>query len=417
MSNRGETVNIAIFTNSYLPFSGGVPTSIKTFKNAAEKLGHTVIVFAPSYPGHKSNGKGVIRIPSVKAMTYAGFYLPVPFSTEITKAFRRYDFDIVHVQHPYLLGETGMKMARKYNIPLVFTYHTMYEQYLHYLPVAESIANPVMRKFTTSFCNHSDLVIAPSEHVKEFLSKRNIETSIKVVPTGIELRPYRKKFRKGSIKRKHRIPQASKLLIYAGRITPEKNLKFLVKCMAKIAKKDPDVMCMLIGKSAEKDHYEYDLKDIVKREGMEDRIMFIGDVPHDKLIDYYKEADLFLFASKTETQGLVILEAMAAGTPVIAVDAPAISEFINGKNGFTVPQNMLKFTAKALSMLRDKKRMKQMSSNALKTAKKHSAENMAKKLIAEFRKVKPTQDEYENMRSLKDLSEIDWSDVIKKIMR
>ncbi len=410
-------MNIAIFTNNYIPFSGGVPVAIKTFRDSAERKGHNVQVFAPSYPGYRENDPHVTRLMSVQALSYAGFYLPMPFSAELNGKTGRIDADIVHVHHPFLLGETGLRVARKKGIPVAFTYHTLYEKYTHYLPVSDKIAGPALRKTVTSFCNQCDLIIAPSDYVKGMLKKRGVKTRIRTIPTGINLEPYRKRRRKANIRKEYHLPAGTRILLYTGRLTKEKNLEFLIRCMAGIIREKPGAVCFLVGKSAEDDDYEGRLREIVRKANMEHKIIFTGPADRDRLVEFYNEADLFLFSSKSETQGLVILEAMAAGTPVIAVKCPVMDEFIsNGRNGYTVRENVREFSGKALKLLNDSKRLRRLGANARRTAEKFSAERMADKVLKEFSRLKPTRESYDNLRNVRELSRMDWSAIIKRMI-
>ncbi|MBD3360332.1 glycosyltransferase, partial [Candidatus Peregrinibacteria bacterium] len=218
-------MNIAIFTNNYIPFSGGVPTSIRTFKKAAEQKGHKVLIFCPSYPGYKDREKNIFRIPSLEIPTYNNYRIPLPFLGKIENKIK--NIDIIHVHHPYLLGKKGLKIAKKKNIPIIFTHHTLYEKYLHYIPLAGRIIQNWTKKMIKKFCTRCDLIIAPSEYVEKLLEKRDIKTKIKIIPTGINLDKYKKTQR--NIRNKYHLSKNAEILLYAGRITEEKNLFFLLK--------------------------------------------------------------------------------------------------------------------------------------------------------------------------------------------
>lgn len=408
-------MNIAIFTNNYKPFIGGVETSIESFKTAMEKQGHDVYVFAPKYPGYKDEERGIIRLLSIEAPTYEGYQLPISFLPKIEKEFKKLDIDIVHVQHPLLMGDAGLKIGRKYNLPVVFTYHTIYEEYLHYIPLQKDISKAVLEKLMKSFCNQCDLVISPSEYVKKSIENKGIETKIKVIPTGVEISKY-VEHSPGKIRERYYIPKNTKILLYTGRLAKEKNLDFLLDCMAGVVMQEPDTICLLAGAGDEREK----LEEKVKTYNMSHKIIFTGKIDRDSIIDFYIDSDIFLFSSKTETQGLVVLEAMAAGTPVIAVEGPGVNEFLDdGKNGYLVKEEKNEFIRKTIELLKDNDKRKEFSKYALKTAENNSIERLSREMISEYKVLKngPVKEGYQEFRYLKSISEVDWMKIIKIMIK
>jgi len=381
-------MNIAMFTNGYLPFSGGVPTSISNFKKEAEKRGHSVHIFAPKYSKNKDKNSDITRVLSLKAPSYSNYYLPLSFLPKVKKEFEKLDIDIVHVHHPYLLGKKGIKLAKEKGIPVVFTYHTFYEKYIHYLPFSEDISKQMLRKMTVSFCNKCDMIIAPSEKVKKVLEGRNIKTKIKVIPSGVDTRIYEKKVDKPKLRKELGLKKDTGVLLYAGRITKEKNLVFLIKCLKKILDKKPDTVCFFAGAPAKNSDYKEKLLELIEKNNIDDKIRFTGDLGKKRLSKFYNLADVFLFASKSETQGLVILESMASSTPVVALNIEPIKTFVqNNVNGFTVKENSSDFCDKVVELLEDSERLEKFSRNAYETAKEYTPRKMADKIISEFQRL------------------------------
>lgn len=375
-------MNIAFFTNNYLPYQGGVAISIKTFKDELEKLGHNVFVFAPKYPEYKDREKNVFRMPSFKVHSN-GFYLPLPFTHFVRQKFKALHIDIIHAHHFYMLGETAMRLAKENNIPLVFTHHTQYEKYLHYIPFDRGVTEPIVKNLVMSFCNQCDMVLAPSNFIKNSLVVKGINTKIQVLTTGVDT----SKCIAMNVRNKLGISPGMKIILYAGRIAREKNLEFLVRSMINIIGKKPDTRGIIAGKESDDGNTKARLERMIKEAGMQQKIIFTGQLDCEELKAYYREADIFLFTSRSETQGLVILEAMAQGTPVIAVDDPSLREFVlNGKNGYLVPEDG-SFSQRAIDVLKDESKMKRLSIGAKETARNFSKRKLATRLVILYKEV------------------------------
>ncbi len=329
---------IAIFTNNYLPHTSGVTTSIISFKKCAEKKGHKVIVFAPKYRKYKDTDRDIYRVPSIESLVYKNFRLPLPVSRKIEKIFVKTNPDIVFLQHPFLLGDIGLRFARKYNKPAVFRFHTRYDLYAHYVKVNQNLIRKIVMEIVKEFSNNCDLIIAPSKYIKEHIEKLGIKTRCEIIPTGIWVvcdKIKGDKIKDTSIREKYSLAKDTQILLHAGRLTKEKNLIFLATAIMKILKKEKNAVCFIAGDGVLKG----EMQKFFEKTNLSHKIIFTGNLSRKELEEYYKSADLFLFASKTETQGLVILEAMACGTPSVAVDTPAIKDvLINGRNGILVKE-------------------------------------------------------------------------------
>src|SRR5581483_10005471 len=184
-------VRVALFTNNYLPFCGGVTTSVETLRRGLDERGHEPWVFAPRFPGAAADGGRVIRYPSLPAATYPEFAIAVPFAPGIARRVRRLAFDVFHAHHPFVLGPAARRLARRQGRPLVFTYHTRYEKYAHYVPVRRSLVEALAVRLSTRFAARADAVIAPAGHVRDELRARGVRAPIAVVPTGVDLTRFR----------------------------------------------------------------------------------------------------------------------------------------------------------------------------------------------------------------------------------
>ncbi len=370
-------MNIAFFTENYFPMVSGVSTSIRLFKEALEEKGHKVFVFAPSYgkddnPEYR-NEKGVIRLPALPIRIHQS---PIVFPGSSWRQFivPRLKLDIIHVHHPFFLGRTALFWARFLKIPIVYTFHTLYEAYVHYAPLKREIAVAFVKRYATRFANQVDLVISPSFSIKKHLESRGVSKPITVIPTGIKWED----FQQGDRAR----VKKEKILIFVGRLGEEKNVPFLLNVLCRAREKNWKAIFVGDGPDREK------LIRRVKKACMEKRILFPGMLPSSKLRELYAKSYLFLFSSFTETQGLVILEAMASGVPVLAMKAPGVSDFVHsGYTGFLVNSEE-EFYRKLILLLEDERLHSIMSATSREWAKLWDISLMASKLIYTYEKLR-----------------------------
>ncbi|MFB6347208.1 MAG: glycosyltransferase [bacterium] len=322
-------MNIVMLTNTYTPFVGGVPRSVKTFTEAYRKKGHEVIVVAPEFEDVPGDEEGVVRLPAIKNVSDAGFSVRLPIPGYLSNRIEEFEPDLAHAHHPFLLGDTALRLARQENIPLVFTNHTLYEQYTHYLPVDNSTVRQYVRNLVKGYANLCDEVFAPSQSVARMLKDRGVETPIDVVPTGIDVDEFG-----GGDGRRFRnrtgIDEDVFLVGHLGRLAEEKNIPFLIRAVAGFLRDHEDTEFLLVGEGPIEDQ----LTETVRDQGLEDRVHFAGELRNQDLYDAYASMDLFAFGSKTETQGMVLVEAMSSGTPVVALDASGTRDVVvNGETG------------------------------------------------------------------------------------
>ena len=295
-------MKIAFFTDTYRPQINGVVTSIDSFASQLRKQGHTVEIFSPRSKGFHS----------VSFAPYPEYKIGVP-SKEPIESFHKKGFDIVHIHTPMTIGTLGLGLAKHLRLPRVFTFHTLLPEYLHYLKVPKGFLRTEVWRYCSWFSNRMTAVIAPSEPIADLLRSKGVNKPIVVIPTGIKASK-RKKSNRGK----------GKTLLHVGRVTKEKRIDLILDALEKI----PDARLVITSEGP----YRPDLKEMVKERGMKDRVTFTGYIPRRQLDEIYASSDLFVIASNSETQAIVLLEAASSGLPIVAVDAPVTGEFVRKHN-------------------------------------------------------------------------------------
>lgn len=330
-------MKIAIFTNNYLPNPYGVTTSVESFRRQFEKNGHTVYIFAPENEGYEDANPNVFRYPSIDIKYKIKFPIPIPYSSEIDKKIKELDIDIIHSQHPNLLGDAALKWARKKNIPLVFTWHTLYNKYAHYIPlVPEFVLSEIATSNATNYANRADQVIIPTESVKETIQEWGVDNKeIIDIPTGVESSYFENPDRY-SVRKKLGVKDNQKLIMSISRLTEEKNVIFLLRAIINVLKYDTELVFIFGGDG----YLKKDMQEIVEKSGMAKRVIFPGIIEKDDIKNYLAATDIFVYASKSETQGTIITEAMYSSLPIVTVDATGSRSLIeNRKTGILVPED------------------------------------------------------------------------------
>ena len=240
-------MNILMVTNTFTPQVGGVARSVQGFSSEFRRRGHRVLVVAPAYEETPADEMDVVRIPALPHFSGSDFSLPMPVPGRVAAAVRAFGPHIVHSHHPYLLGDTALRVAARHGIPVVFTHHTLYENYVHYVPVD----SPRLRRFVldlaTGYCNLCSAVIAPSESVAGLLAERGVQVPVEVIPTGVDL-PHFAIGDGSAFRAREGIPQESFLLGHLGRLAQEKNLRFLATAVALFLRRHPEARFLLVGK-------------------------------------------------------------------------------------------------------------------------------------------------------------------------
>jgi glycosyltransferase involved in cell wall biosynthesis len=378
MEESKKTIKILMATNTYTPCVGGVTKSVEQFVNRYRQRGHRVVVATASYKNLPDNEFDIIRFPAIHHFNGSDFSWPLPVPGKMASALSKIPPDIVHSHHPFVLGGTALRAAAAYNAPLVFTYHTMYEKYSHYMSVDSWRLKRYLMSLVTGFCNFCDVVIAPSESVALMLKTRGVKVPVQVIPTGIEV-SYYANGDAAKARQLWNIPEQAFVVGHVGRLASEKNLQFLATSVAGFLKEHPQAWFALAGCGPMKQ----DIVEICQQFGVADRLVITGFLKPEQLRDAYKAMDVFAFSSLTETQGMVLVEAMAAGVPVVALDAPGVREVVvDGSNGRLMTGDETDFSqalgwiAKASPTDR-----KQLSERAFDTAVKHDIEDTVDKAL------------------------------------
>ena len=372
MQINKKKLHIAFITNNYKPYSGGVVRSIESFRKELIKEGYEVSIITLDFGKNYSiEDKSVFRVKCPIKFEHKSNPIAVPIlaSYQVKKIIYKLKPDIIHTHHPFLLGKSALKTSNKLKIPIVFTYHSLYDKFLHYIPAPDKLLIPLINRRIKSFCNKINGIIVPSKHVKNLIKQKKITTLNKIIPTGIDksfyLNPFNYKQRKNLFN-----------LVTVSRFSKEKNINFLIDVFSKLPLEKFNFILVGFGDEQKNlQEYAYETLKLSKK-----NVTFIIRPHKKKLIKLYKESDLFIYASQTETQGLVTSEALAAGTPVVALNGPGQSDIIDGKNGILVKtkEEMINWIQK---ISENKSLHMKMQKDAFETAQMYSSETMTKKLI------------------------------------
>lgn len=379
-------MKILMMTNSYAPMVGGIEESIRSFTLEFEKMGHEVFIVAPECEGAPPDEVGVIRLHAIQNFNQSDFSIALPMSSLLPELMKTFKPDIIHCHHPFWMGDIALRLSSQSSIPLVFTYHTMFEQHMHYLPIQNEGVKRFIIELFTGYANLATQVIVPSESVRALLLERGVKTPMDVAPTGVDL----KKFSKGDgnvIRKRLGIPLNAVVIGHIGRLALEKNLEFLSRSVAAYLKKETKVHFLVGG--------EGPLTDLVKKifdeQGAGKRLHLAGVLKGQDLVDCYHAMDIFVFSSLSETQGLVLIEAMAAGVPVVAVDAPGVREVVkDGYNGRLIFGESQKNFSEALlwCLKQPLAEFEKMKKNALATTKEFALDLCANRMLKVYQDVK-----------------------------
>ncbi|MFL6578749.1 MAG: glycosyltransferase [Povalibacter sp.] len=376
-------MRVLMISDVYFPRINGVSTSIQTFRRGLQAAGHETLLIAPEYPTQwNSSAEGEIvrvqsrylpRDPEDRAMKIGAL-------RELRAMLSQRKFDLVHIQTPFIAHYHGVNLARHLGIPVVETYHTYFEEYLHhYVPLMpRAVMRFVARRFTSSQCNALDALVVPSRAMQVALEDYGVRCPMEVIPTGMEM----ERFQGGDGQRfrtQLNIGRDQPTLVHVGRIAHEKNIDFLVRMMRRVVDAKPEAVLIIAGEGPALAH----CKSYVEALGLTPNVRFVGYLSRDSaLLDCYKAGDLFVFSSKTETQGLVLLEAMALGVPVVSLAYMGTADIVKPERGARVaPENEAGFAQIVLGLLNDPAAREAMSKQARSYAATWSAEAMAARLV------------------------------------
>lgn len=310
-------MKIGFFTDTYFPQVSGVATSIKTLKTELEKKGHEVYIFTTTDPNATGVEDDIIRMPSVPFVSFKDRRIVVRGMWYAYLIAKELELDLIHTHTEFGAGLLGKMVGKKLKIPVIHTYHTMYEDYLHYIAKGKVVRQSHVKYFSRLFANHTTGVVCPSERVIDTLRGYGVTSPMRVIPTGIELekfeRPDITSEMKKTVRNEMGIEDDQIMLLSLSRISYEKNIQAIIHGLSQVVSQLPKARLVIVGKGP----YTEELKELVEELDLTDYVYFVGEVPNDEVALYYHAADYFVSASTSETQGLTYTEAMAAGTPLI----------------------------------------------------------------------------------------------------
>ncbi len=373
-------MRIGIFTDAYIPQIGGVSTSCLLLKNELTKLGHKVYVFTTTDPGAPSEEHGVIRVPSLPFVSSKR--VAVNYNPMLSRRVKKLELDLIHTQTEFGLGIFGRSICRQTGIPHVHTYHTIYEDWLHGQlkkgPI-DLIARNGARRLSATFCNSAQHIIAPTEKTRRLLIDYGVTKPIDIIPTGIELAKFshaRQDHEKiAQIRSSLEIAAHEKVLLYLGRISDEKGLRELFQDVMPILKEKPELRFVLVGEGP----LRGELMRISESSKLNGQIFFTGGVALEKVPYLYAIADVFTSASRSETQGLTYIEALATGVPILVRRDEALEGVVQeGHNGYYFEDDASFRTGLEKLLALGTEDYRAMSAEAVSSSEKYSVEGFAK---------------------------------------
>lgn len=379
-------MRIGIFTDTYVPFINGVTTSVLMLKNALEKKGHTVyIVTVNSEDLHYKyeDDEKIIRIPGVPTGIY-DYRLTGIYPVRVVNKIKKWNLDVIHSQTEFGVGTFARIIAKQFGIPLVHTYHTMYEDYIHYITKGyfKKSSLKLVEYFTLFYCDKTitELVVPTRKTYELFKEKYKVDRNIYIVPTGIEVEKFYRENNKVdevSVRKKLGLAKDDFIILFVGRIGTEKNLDLLLSSMKSLMETSTKIKLLVVGDGPDAPMY----KDYVKKNQIGDNVIFTGKVPWEQVITYYMISDVFATASTTETQGLTVIEAMAASLPVVCINDESFNTtVISGLNGI-IFNNRREYKKAIISLFNDRELLKKLGKQARIESEMHSSKYFAEQLL------------------------------------
>ena len=380
-------MRIGIFTETYTPYISGLVTSEVMLKEALEKKGHEVYVVTAnldSFEYEYDEKEKVLRIPGIPTGIYNARLTSI-YPLQALNKIKSWNLDIIHSQTEFAIGSFARLFAKQYNIPIVHTYHTMYEDYVHYITKGHfnRSSKKIVEYLTKFYCDKTigELIVPTKKAYDLFKKKYNVERNIHIIPTGIEVdRFYRENInekKKNELKKKYGLKKDDFILIFVGRIAEEKNIPFIINVTADLIKEKKNLKLLIIGDGPDRLKYEK----YAKEKNAEKNIIFTGKVSWEDIPNYYGLGNAFISASTTETQGLTIIEAMASSLPTLCIDDESFNgTVINDLNGYLF-KNEIECKEYILKIINNKRILETLSKGARNSADKHSSKYFAERVL------------------------------------
>lgn len=373
-------MRIGMMVDTYKPYVSGVTNYVDLHKRVFEREGHEVFVFTFGDLEYADGEPRVIRSPGL-ALADTGFYLSLRYKREHKKLLK--SMDVVHVHHPFLSGRLALNYCRSARIPIIFTNHSRYDLLAQaYLPMMpDEVSHSLLQAYLPDFCEAVDLVISPSAGMAKILRELEVKSHIEVIPNGVDLH----KFQQATPLSRAEFGFADQdiLLVYAGRIAPEKNINFLLQCFAGIARVIPNVYLLIVGGG--KKQFEEELQDQILQLGVTSRVRSTGMISYEAIPDYLAMCDIFVTTSVSESFGMSTVEAMGAGLPIMGIHSTGISDIVeDGKTGFLSTEDVAAFTAKLTYLCLHPSLRKAMGVAAREASNQYDIERTTKILFGHY---------------------------------
>lgn len=379
-NNRGiASLRIGLFTDTYAPQVNGVSISLQLISEGLRAEGHQVTIFAPRFPGYHDDEQGVVRLPSLKYLNDPPIYVAVLGTPRTTWSLTRKHFDVLHAHSPLSVGLLAYLTASTKNLPLIYTYHTSITDYTHYLKFigGTGLIRHGARWFSTASTNLGDQIVVPSPKFKRLLLAQKVSKPIHTIPNGIDLSNFKDAKNPGSFRNKLGIKADAPILLSVGRVDQEKRLDFLIDAFVQIGERFPDARLVFAGDGGTR----ADLEKKAAATQVNDRIHFLGMVDRSTLPDILHDATIFLSASTTEVHPISVIEAIASGLPLVAVQDEAFEGMIEeGQNGHMTPLDVNAFAATVCSVLEDPAKLERYGKHSSVLSRKYSIEGQVRAL-------------------------------------
>jgi glycosyltransferase involved in cell wall biosynthesis len=375
-------MRIGMMVDTYKPYVSGITNYIDLNKRALEREGHEVYVFTFGDLDYQDDEPRVVRNPGL-ALADTGYYLSLRYKTAHKKLLRT--MDVVHVHHPFLSGRLALNYCRRPHppIPIMFTNHTRYDLYAQArMPLMpKEVSHSMLQAYMPDFCDSVDLVISPSEGMKKVLRQYGVESHIEVVPNGVDL--HRFHIAQPLARSDFGFTDQDILLVYAGRLAPEKNLEFLIQSFAGVSQVFPNVHLLIVGGGQKQ--YEEEIKPFPARLGIGDRVHFVGMIAYDRLPSYLAMCDAFVTASITEVHPLSVIEGMATGLPTLGIDSPGVGDSIaDRETGLLATNDLASFTAKMTYLCSDGSIRKEWGRAACEASTQYDISRTTKIILSHY---------------------------------
>ena len=347
-----KSLRVAMVSNNYFPFVSGVSVSVERLRQGLGDLNHRVQLLVPRYRESWQDDDTILRVPTLMAFgEKREFRLTNPFSARFRRCLREFKPDVIHVHHPFWLGSMGLWMGRRLKVPVIYTYHTRLEHYAHFVPLPGALfRNLISHYLIKRFSNRCQGVIVPTYSAEEYLRMIGVKTPTLVQPTGIDAARFANADQDAvaSLRQQLGVDANDTVLVSVSRISKEKNIGFMLEALAELKRQGKtSLRLLLVGDGPDRRAIQTQIETL----GLEAQVTLVGAVPPEEMALYYHVGDVFVFASTSETQGMVILEAMAAGLPVVAVRSSGIDDVVrDGHNGFKTPQNRQKWGRRVVEL-------------------------------------------------------------------